>query len=269
MSLDHIWYGNVTEPISYPSEGNEACFGIEDRSFWFQHRNACIVELVKMFPPRGSGPIFDVGGGNGFVAKGLVDAGWDVVLVEPGSGGARNAKKRGLQDVVCATTVSAGFKPNSLPAIGLFDVLEHIKDDKDFLSHLHDLLEPGGMLYLTVPSYSFLWSDADEYTGHLRRYSFKKLKKLCLAANFQKRFLTGFFAWLVVPLLLFRALPFRLMGKSRKKFADVEATKDDHTIPAWLKVFVKTQCEWERRRISCRNSIPIGASLLLAAQKSY
>ena len=44
--------------ISYPEEGNEACFQIEDQSFWFRHRNDCIRELVRHFPPRGRGPIF-------------------------------------------------------------------------------------------------------------------------------------------------------------------------------------------------------------------
>ena len=64
---DGIYYSAASEAISYPEEGNEACFEIEDQSFWFQHRNDCIRELVRNFPPRGSGPIIDVGGGNGFL----------------------------------------------------------------------------------------------------------------------------------------------------------------------------------------------------------
>jgi hypothetical protein len=44
---DGIWRAGEQEPISYPQEGNDRCFEIEDKSFWFQHRNACIVELVK------------------------------------------------------------------------------------------------------------------------------------------------------------------------------------------------------------------------------
>ena len=80
-----IWQCSGIEEISYPNEGNNQCFEVEDHSFWFRHRNACIVELVKNFPPEGSGPIFDIGGGNGYVARGLMDAGWEVVLVEPGA----------------------------------------------------------------------------------------------------------------------------------------------------------------------------------------
>ena len=47
------------EAISYPEEENEACFQIEDQSFWFRHRNDCIRELVRNFLPKGTGPSFE------------------------------------------------------------------------------------------------------------------------------------------------------------------------------------------------------------------
>jgi 2-polyprenyl-3-methyl-5-hydroxy-6-metoxy-1,4-benzoquinol methylase len=146
LGAEGIFYAAGAEAISYPEQGNEACFEVEDQSFWFRHRNNCIRELVWNFPQRGKGPIFDVGGGNGFVAKGLMDAGWEVVLVEPGMSGTRNAKRRGVENVICGTTHSAGFKNGSLPAIGVFDVVEHIEDDIGFFRHLWDLLEPSGMI---------------------------------------------------------------------------------------------------------------------------
>jgi hypothetical protein len=58
LGEDGIYYTTGSEAISYPEEGNEACFQIEDQSFWFRHRNDCIRELVRHFPPRGRGPIF-------------------------------------------------------------------------------------------------------------------------------------------------------------------------------------------------------------------
>ena len=50
---DGIYYAAASEAISYPEVGNKACFEVEDQSFWFRHRNDCIRELVRNFPPRG------------------------------------------------------------------------------------------------------------------------------------------------------------------------------------------------------------------------
>ena len=266
LDNDGIWYAAEQEDVSYPSEGNDQCFEIEDKSFWFQHRNACIVELVKKFPPHGNGPIFDVGGGNGFVAKGLMDAGWDVVLVEPGPAGARNAKTRGVRDVVCATTQSAEFKPGSMPAIGVFDVVEHIEDDVAFLRHLHDLLEPGGMLYLTVPAYQFLWSHEDTHAGHFRRYNAKTLRERVERAGFEVRLVSGMFTWLIVPVALFRCLPFHFFGRGKKGVRRAEESKADHSIPEWLAQLVKAPHLWERARICESRPIGFGASLICAAE---
>ena len=70
--------------------------------------------------------MFDIGGGNGFVSLGVQGAGIETVLVEPGPEGAQNAKNRGLQHVVCASFQNAAFESGKIPAIGVFDVVEHI-----------------------------------------------------------------------------------------------------------------------------------------------
>jgi 2-polyprenyl-3-methyl-5-hydroxy-6-metoxy-1,4-benzoquinol methylase len=146
LAEDGIWYSSENENISYPIDGNDACFRIEDSSFWFKHRNAWIKVIVTAFPPGDKGAIFDVGGGNGYVSAGLAQAGFNAVLVEPGGAGAANARQRGLNNVICATTDTANFHPNSLPAVGLFDVIEHIEDDLRFLESLKHLMKRGGRL---------------------------------------------------------------------------------------------------------------------------
>jgi 2-polyprenyl-3-methyl-5-hydroxy-6-metoxy-1,4-benzoquinol methylase len=266
QDTDGIWFATEQEAVSYPSEGNNQCFEIEDKSFWFQHRNACIVELVKNFPPRGNGPISDVGGGNGFVAKGLMDAGWDVMLVEPGPAGARNAKKRGLQHVICATTQAAGFKPGSMPAIGVFDVVEHIEDDVAFLRHLHHLLEPGGMLYLTVPAYNFLWSEADVSAGHYRRYTLRALEETLQAAGLQVTFGTYIFRVLPLTVFLFRSLPFRFGLRSAA--AEPENAKRTHgTNEGILVQTMRRMLAPEANSIARAERMAFGGSCLVAARK--
>src|SRR5437879_1765583 len=146
-----IWSARNLSKVSYPDEGNASCLGVEDTSFWFRHRNNCILEVVKSLPAATA--FFDVGGGNGYVAKALQDTGLEVVLVEPGSTGALNARRRGVQHVIRASLEDTGFLPEVLPAVGLFDVLEHVEDDRAFIRTVRNYLSPGGMVYLTVPAF--------------------------------------------------------------------------------------------------------------------
>jgi len=226
LGADGIWYSQSRQEVSYPSDGNEACFQVEELSFWFKHRNACIVAAVTAFPPNDLGPVFDIGGGNGYVSLGLIHAGFDVVLVEPGRAGAANARKRGVPTVICASTATAGFAATTLGAVGLFDVIEHIEDDAQFLKSIRSLVKLGGRLYATVPTYSALWSREDELAGHFRRYTCNSICRAVEQAGFRIDYATYIFRPLPLPILLLRALPHRL-GRGSSS-SDARDTASDH-----------------------------------------
>jgi 2-polyprenyl-3-methyl-5-hydroxy-6-metoxy-1,4-benzoquinol methylase len=225
LGSDGIWYSEDQQSVSYPSDGNEICQFVEDESFWFKHRNECIATVVKSYPPGKSEPIFDIGGGNGFVSLGLTKEGFNMVLVEPGLNGVANAKKRGLKNLICATTETARFRAASLPAVGLFDVIEHIEDDLSFLRSINALLRHKGRLYATVPSYRFLWSQEDDLAGHFRRYTLKEISKVLQSAGFEVEFASYIFRILPVPIFLLRALPYKL-GRSKATPNNKTAERD-------------------------------------------
>jgi len=56
------WTGGPAPDVSYPDEGTEFCFALENESFWFAHRNRVILEAVRRAPPAGA--LYDVGAGN-------------------------------------------------------------------------------------------------------------------------------------------------------------------------------------------------------------
>src|SRR5262245_31141316 len=89
-----VWTSGSSGGFSFPAGGHGECFSIEEGSFWFRHRNACLLEVLRVFPPRGA--LFELGGGNGFVAQALARAGYETVVLEPAHEGARNALARGL-----------------------------------------------------------------------------------------------------------------------------------------------------------------------------
>ena len=187
-----IWVAARSGAVSYPADGHAACFQVEERSFWFQHRNAVLVSVMRRLPPP-SGIVFDVGGGNGFVARALQDAGWVTTVVEPGPVGAANARRSsGGANVVCARLEDAGFSRGALPAIGLFDVVEHVEDDARLLADVRELLAPEGRVFITVPAYQWLWSTEDDDAGHFRRYTAASLSAALGAAGLVVEYVSYF-----------------------------------------------------------------------------
>jgi hypothetical protein len=260
LNKNGIWYSKKSEKVSYPSDGNKECFQVEDSSFWFKHRNNCIVSVVKSFPPVGGNPIFDIGGGNGFVAAGIQGAGFDTVLLEPGESGALNGKKRNLKNIICGSTKTCGFKPRSLGAIGLFDVVEHIKDDKSFLAELYSFMKRDSRLYLTVPAYSFLWSYDDVQAGHFRRYSLNQIVRMLEGVGFKVSYSTYIFSILPIPVFIFRTLRYWIFGEKSN------ASSEDHHRPKSSKIISK-MLNLELSLINRKTFIPFGGSCLVVAVK--
>jgi SAM-dependent methyltransferase len=265
LGPDGIWRTSASARVSFPDDGNRLCFGVEDASFWFKHRRDCLLALLKRFPPAGT--FFDVGGGNGFMSAGVQSAGHEVVLIEPGEEGARNAQKRGVQHVLCGRLEDAGFESGTIPAIGLFDVLEHIEDDRTFLQLCRSLEPPGARLYLTVPAFQLLWSGEDKLAGHFRRYRLAKLTQLLESNGYAVEFASYLFGFLIAPVLLRRALPYRLGFKPTRE--SEESLRADHIPRGGLTArLIDALCRRELRRIRQGKPLRAGTSILLAARRS-
>ena len=258
---DGIWRTDGTQPVSYPDEAHNAFFSLENKSFWFRHRAKCIIQAIRNYPPEGM--LLDVGGGNGYMTQVINAAGFDCALVEPGEKGVRNAAKRGIKPLICASLEEAGFSEHTIPAIGTFDVIEHIEDDARFLSLLHQQLIPRGRLYLTVPAFDFLWSREDEMGGHFRRYTLSKMRAKLFEAGFDVLYETYFFSFLPVPIYLFRALPTRLgMGpeSTQERRSSIHAADN-----AKRSALVEKWFSWETQWIKRKKTLPLGGSCLVVA----
>ena len=265
LELDEngIWYSKINSQVNYPQEGNELYFEIEENSFWFKHRNNCIRRILEHYPPTGT--FFDVGGGNGVVSLTIQAMGLDVVLIEPGKIGALNSKQNGIQSVICSTVEDAGFLENSIPAIGLFDVLEHIEDDQAFLVLLNRLLIPGGKLYLTVPAYRILWSNEDNYAEHFKRYSTTELIQKLSSSGFNYIYSTYIFSFLLLPIILIRTIPSRL---GFRRTISMEQEINEHRHPTGIVgSLLNKLSSFELSFINNRKAIPFGGSCLVIVEK--
>lgn len=262
---DGIWFSKNKREISYPKKGNMICYEIEKNSFWFKHRNNCIIEAVKIYSKNET--FFDIGGGNGYVAKGLEENNIETVLIEPGLDGVINARERGLKNIICSTFEDAGIKPNSCKAIGLFDVIEHIEDDKQFLFSIYSILSENGFVYITVPAYNTLWSRYDDYSGHFRRYTIKQLCSTLKEIGFEILYATYIFSILPIPIFIFRTIP--SLFKFNNNSMDINKHKKEHFQKNSLlyflleKILIK-----ELNYIKQKKKIPFGSSCFVIAKKS-
>jgi SAM-dependent methyltransferase len=260
VKKNDIWYAEKKAAVSYPEDGNELCFQIEDNSFWFRHRNNCIVELVKKY--ASDRLFFDIGGGNGFVAKAIENASIETVLVEPGEQGCINGRKRNLKNIICSTLEDAGFKKDSIPAAGIFDVMEHFENDMKLLKSINDYLQKDGLLFITVPAYRVLWSKEDTDGGHFHRYTLGSLSKKLNAAGYKVEYQTYIFSILPLPIFMFRTIPSLL--HLNQKPSDIAKNKNEHKSESSL---INSIWSRELNRIKNNKTIPFGGSCLVVARK--
>ena len=85
----------------------------------------------------------------------------------------------------------------------LFDVLEHIEDESQFLECVKYHLTETGTLLVNVPAIQWLFSDYDRAAGHVRRYSLNQLTGVARQSGYQIQNVT-YWGLPLFPLLLVR-----------------------------------------------------------------
>lgn len=259
MMLEHV----SLDELSYPVESYNVLFSIEEQSFWFQHRNRCIEKMMQVYPSKS---FVDVGGGNGFVTWYLQEQGYDITLLEPSIQACQNAKFRGVKKIICGLFKEEYIRENSVEGICLFDVLEHIKDDKTFLEVIHSKMQTNGRIYLTVPASKKLWSKEDEEAGHFRRYEKEELDKMLEEAGFQIEYSTYFFSFLYIPVWLIRKIGGGIRNKQMQLSKQNSIlTKEHKTYYIKFKKIVDYLEKSEMRKIA-NKTIKTGTSLLIVAK---
>ena len=106
----------------------------------------------------------------------------------------------------------------------LFDVIEHIEDDRAFLQAALFHLKPGGKLIVSVPAYQVLFSDYDRVMGHQRRYNIRMLHQLAEDLDLK---ITGWSYWgmMFLPIILIRK-------QMLKKVRDSDVTRRGFSPPS-------------------------------------
>lgn len=237
----------------------------EDRHFWFVSRRECIADAIRRHvPDRNERGLFDIGCGTGGLIAYLSAHGVPV-------SGACDSYAEGLSLAAARVPaplflVDEGRLPPLAPGqdlVSLFDVLEHIDDDRGTLREIASVLRPGGVLVLTVPAHPFLFDDADRMAQHRRRYRRQELREKLEAAGFVVERLTHFMALLVPALIVARTIGAWLqpvLGSAQKR-RDTEL-RVVPGINGLLRAMLRVERLWLRFA-----DLPFGTSLLAIARR--
>jgi SAM-dependent methyltransferase len=233
---------------------------MQDQSFWFRARNRLIGDLVRRYASHAA-VVMEIGCGTGFVLAGLQRALRDAHLVgsEVDAGALPLARTR-VGAAVALLQMDARAIPfsNEFDLLCAFDVLEHIEDDVSALSEIHRALKPGGIALLAVPQHPWLWSWADDYGKHKRRYRRRELSEKCRGVGFNVAFETSFVTSLL-PLMAGSRLLARISPERRT---------NELALPRWLDRSCDAALDAERVCIKAGLRLPVGGSRFVVARKA-
>ncbi len=126
-------------------------------------------------------------------------------------------------------------------------------------------MQVDGYLYITVPSFSFLWSSEDELAGHFRRYNINQLENLLTQNGFKIHYSSYLFSFLPLPILIKRTL----LGKFKpRKKTSINTVKNEHQESSkWMSYIINKFLNREKQKIKIGKKIHFGSSCILVAQK--
>jgi SAM-dependent methyltransferase len=233
--------------ISYEPHDLQILASLEERHFWFRSRRRLIVDGLRRWFPNAQ-RYLEIGSGTGYVVRGIMDAfpEWHVVASDP------------LVENAGVLRIDARSIPfrNSFDVVGAYDVLEHIEDDRGALGQLHGACRPGGGILLTIPQHAWLWSPADTYAHHHRRYGREGLLSMLRECGFEILGSTSFHT-LNLPLFFLRSRFLRATGRDPEASIPISPLN-------WL---LEQSMELDRALIRAGLRLPFGVSLLVAARR--
>lgn len=185
----------------------------EARHWWFSGRRAILDSVIAGLRLPAAASILEIGSGTGGNLD-LLSAHAKVSAVEMDA----TAIAIAIEKTGGRFDIRAGRCPDNVPfpaasfdLICMFDVLEHIEQDRATLALVRTLLAPGGRILLTVPANRWLWGAHDVFLHHKRRYGEAELRQKVRDARLHLDRITHFNT-LLFPLAAAVRIKDRLLG---------------------------------------------------------
>ena len=210
---------------------DEECQRTESALWWLQGRKVIIREWLRR--AAACGPItniMDIGCGSGGNLDVLSEFG-SVIGVERSETLARRARNRAIAKDIFTQDASDLEDCSQVDVFTMFDVLEHIEHDDEFLAQLRRKHAHRHFLLLSVPACPQLFGDHDRILHHYRRYSARQLRHTLESSGYEVQRIS-YFMFFLFPF----ALVCRLKDKIMSGLGIKRSTVDIANLPRCLSV---------------------------------
>lgn len=214
LIMSNIKYLTVPEAVSMEDEWFEIA-NLEH--FWVQWRYAFFKSFLDETELEGK-KIFEVGCGHGLMINQIEAAHNSIVDGCDLNEYALKKISNNKGELFCYNIYqkNEAFK-NHYDGLILFDVVEHIDDDVDFLRTAMFHLKSEGWVAVNVPAYQAFYSRYDTVLGHKRRYTKKMLRERMEAIGLTD-IRVAYWGFSMLPALIVRKLLLAVKGTDVAKY---------------------------------------------------
>lgn len=259
-----------SEPHTFEPEFFKILHPAEDRHFWFTSRNRIISAAMEGID-NALAPgywVMEGGCGSGNTLKVLDQccAKGRIIGADLYGEGFGVARQRSKSTLMRLDLMQLPFRPK-FSIVAMFDVLEHLPDDRAILASLHDALVDDGRLVLTVPRDPALWSDTDALVCHFRRYSDTDLAEKLRETGFDIEYQTPFMMAMRLLVPLSRKTDAAQQQGERWRERALENFRNELRVRPIINPLLDAVLSLESHWVRNRRTLPTGTSLLAIARK--
>lgn len=223
-----------------------------NRHPWELSRVSCLIKEVKKYH-KGKN-ILDIGCGDAYFDYRLME---EITDIDKFYGIDIYAKEEINNGKYTIVNDYKRLNKLKFDTILMFDVLEHIEDDSEFLKKtVMPLLNANGKIIMTVPAYQSLFSKHDEELKHFRRYNIKMIKNAVSKAGLKIIKYHYFYASLV-----FVRIVTKLLNKDNK------VNNWDKNEDNFMTKFMKGVLNLDYNICKKMNKLSFGLSLFIVLEK--
>lgn len=234
---------------------------LEKNHFWFVGRRRIFFHLLdRELDGRRDLTVLDVGCGAGGMLAPLARYG-RVTGIDTSEELVAFCRKRGFDGVELGSAYELPADSGSVDLITLFDTIEHVPDDLRALRECRRALALGGVLFVSVPAYQFLYANNDRVAHHERRYTARRLRRTLASAGFDRSRVT-YFNTLLFPAILPAVLTKKLIEHARDPG---DKTNLSHPIRPTVNRVLAAAMGSERHLLT-RMNFPFGHSIIAIAR---